>query len=421
MMERNMKIAPLLLFLCVLAHALPAAEGTHWVATWAASPSIQNPDPAAMRTRKLEFTNQTVREIVHTSIGGDTVRIKLSNVFGTAPVKVTATHIALSRPGVIETAGVQSAADLGGIVAGSDRTLTFSGKPTVTILPGALVLSDPVKLTVPVLGDLAVSLFFADTTMTTTLHYSAQQNSYVAEGDVTSAERLTDPQTVTSWAFLTAVDVLAPESTGLIVAYGDSITDGAKSAMDQNHRWPDILASRLITPKGPNRFAVVDAGIGGNKIISDATGRNIAYGVNGLARLERDALAQAGVKYVLLLEGINDLSSNASVDDLTAGMLQIIARCHENGIQVVGGTITPAERAGARANGLSDRETRRLALNEWIRNGRAFDGYVDFEKAVEDPAQPGAMKAEYDSGDHLHPNDAGYKAMGEAVNPSLFK
>jgi lysophospholipase L1-like esterase len=257
--------------------------------------------------------------------------------------------------------------------------------------------------------------------MTTTLHYSAQQNSFVAAGDTTSAERLTDPQMVTSWSFLTAVDVLAPESTGLIVAFGDSITDGARSAMDANHRWPNFLANRLITPKGPNRFAVVDAGIGGNKIISDATGRNIAYGVNGLARLERDALAQAGVKCLLLLEGINDLSSNASVDDLIAGMKQIIERCHENGIRVIGGTITPAERAGARANGLSDRETRRLALNEWIRNGKAFDGYVDFEKAVEDPAQPGAMKAEYDSGDHLHPNDAGYKAMGEAVDLSLFK
>jgi lysophospholipase L1-like esterase len=375
-----------------------------------------------MRTRKLEFTNQTIREIVHTSIGGDTVRIKISNVFGTQPVKVTATHIALSRPGMASTTGACcSVVDIGGIVPGSDRTLTFSGNPAVTILPGALVLSDPVKVPVPVLGDLAVSLFFTDTTMTTTLHYSAQQNSYVTDGDTTTAEKLTDPQTVTSWAFLTAVDVLAPQSTGLIVAYGDSITDGAKSAMDQNHRWPNILADRLISPKGPNNFAVVDAGIGGNKIISDATGRNIAYGVNGLARLERDALAQAGVKYLLLLEGINDLSSNASVDDLMAGMKQIIERCHENGVKVIGGTITPAERAGARANGLSDRETRRLALNEWIRNGKTFDGYVDFEKAVEDPAQPGSMKAEFDSGDHLHPNDAGYKAMGEAVNLVLFR
>ena len=404
------RIATLLFLFGSLSAGLQSASTTHWVATWAASPSIQNPDPAAMRTCKLEFVNQTVREIVHTSIGGDMVRIKLSNVFGTAPVKVTATHIALS-----------AAAGDGAIVAGSDRTLTFSGKPTVSILPGALVLSDPVQLAVPVLGNLSVSLFFADTTMTTTLHYSAQQHSYVAAGDATSSETLTNPQTVTSWSFLTAVDVLAPESTGLIVAYGDSITDGAKSAMDQNHRWPDILASRLITAKGPNKFAVVDAGIGGNKIISDATGRNIAYGVNGLARLERDALAQAGVKYVLLLEGINDLSSNASVDDLMAGMQQIIERCHENGIKVIGGTITPAERAGARANGLSDRETRRLALNEWIRNGKAFDGYVDFEKAVEDPAQPGVMLAAYDSGDHLHPNDAGYKVMGEAINLTLFK
>ena len=417
-----MKIIVVLLLFSAVLPGLRAAEGTHWVATWAASPSIQNPDPAAMRTRKLEFTNQTVREIVHTSIGGDTVRIKLSNVFGTQAVNVSAAHIALSAPRVIFTSGPNTYQMVAAIVADSDRALTFSGKPTVSILPGALVLSDPVKLAVPVLGDLAVSLFFADTTMTTTLHYSAQQNSYVAAGNATTSETLTEPQTVTSWAFLTAVDVLAPESTGLIVAYGDSITDGAKSAVDQNHRWPNILANRLIAPKGPNKFAVVDAGIGGNKIISDAKGNNIAYGVNGLARLERDALAQAGVKYLLLLVGINDLSSNASVDDLVAGMKQIVERCHENGIKAIGGTITPAERAAVPAPmALSDRETRRLALNDWIRNGKAFDGYVDFEKAVEDPMQPGTMVAAYDSGDHLHPNDAGYKAMGEAVDLTLFK
>jgi len=401
-------LATFLPLFCALSPALFSADTSHWVATWAASPSIQNPDPEAMRTRKLEFANQTVREIVHTSIGGDTVRIKLSNVFGTQAVNVAATHIALR-------------AGAAAVVPGSDRTLTFSGKPAVSILPGALVLSDPVKLAVPALGDLAVSLFFADTTMTTTLHYSAQQNSYVAAGDATAAVTLTDPQTVTSWSFLTAVDVMAPASTGLIVAFGDSITDGAKSAMDANHRWPNILANRLITAKGPNKFAVVDAGIGGNKIISDATGRNIAYGVNGLARLERDALAQAGVKYLLLLEGINDLSSNASTEDLITAMKQIIERCHEDGIQVIGGTVTPADRAGARANGLSDRETRRLALNEWIRHGKAFDGYVDFEKAVEDAAQSGVMAAAYDSGDHLHPNDAGYKVMGEAVDLALFQ
>jgi len=415
-------VTPVLFVFCLFAHDLSAAEGTHWVATWAASPSIQNPDPAAMRTRKLEFVNQTVREIVHTSIGGDTVRIKLSNVFGPQPVNVAATHIALSAPGWAASAGALTAASApGGIVAGSDRVLTFSGKPTVSILPGALVLSDPVKLPVAVLGDLAISLYFSDATMTTTLHYSAQQNSYVASGDETSAVTLTEPQAVTSWAFLTAVDVLAPESTGLIVAFGDSITDGARSTNDANHRWPNFLANRLITPKGPNRFAVVDAGIGGNKIISDATGRNIAYGVNALARLERDALAQAGVKYLLLLEGINDLSSNASVEDLVAAMKQIIERCHENGVKVIGGTITAAERAGARVNGLSDRETRRLALNDWIRKGKAFDGYVDFDKATEDPAQPGVMLAAYDSGDHLHPNDAGYQAMGAAVDLALFQ
>ena len=222
MMEQVSELVATLPLFLALSPILFGADTTH-CRHMGCQPFHTESRPRAMRTRKLEFTNQTVREIVHTSIGGDTVRIKLSNVFGTQAVNVAATHIALS-------------VGAGAIAPDTDRPLTFSGKPAVSILPGAMVLSDPVKLAVPVLGDLAVSLFFSDTTMTTTLHYSAQQNSYVAAGDATAAATLTDPETVTSWSFLTAVDVLAPPGTALIVAYGDSITDGAKSAMDANRR-----------------------------------------------------------------------------------------------------------------------------------------------------------------------------------------
>jgi lysophospholipase L1-like esterase len=398
--------------LCALAagplQGAPPHSATIWLTTWAASPSAQNPDPAAMRARKLEFADQTVREIVHTSMGGESVRIKLSNVFGTQAVNVTAAHIALA-----------GAADA--VTPGSDRTLTFSGRPAVSILPGALVLSDPVDLKVPALGDLAISLYFSELTMTSTLHYSAQQHSYVAAGNATAAEKLTEPVAVTSWAFLTSVDVSAPPDAATIVALGDSITDGAKSEMDANHRWPNILANRMIGARGPNRYAVVDAGIGGNRILRDANARNIAYGVSALARLERDVLALEGVRFIILLEGINDLGyPESNADEMIAAMKQIVERAHEKGIRVIGGTIMASERAGARANGLSEKEKRRLAVNEWIRTSKMLDGFVDFDKAIKDSLQPGVMAAAYDSGDHLHPNDAGYKAMGEAVDLKLF-
>lgn len=400
-----MKTTRALLLLAALSAPAFAADKTHWVATWLASPSAQIPDAAQMRTRKLEFGNQTVRAIVHTSIGGDTVRVKLSNAFGTQPVAIGAAHIALS-------------AAEAGVAPGSDRALTFSGRTSVKIPAGALVLSDPVQLSVPALGNLAVSLYLPDTAIASTVHYSAQQNNYVGAGDLTGAETIADPVKIQSWPYLAAVDVLAPESTGAIVAFGDSITDGARSTIDANHRWPDTLASRL---KG--KFAVVDAGIGGNRILYDAA-RVISYGPSALSRFDRDVLTQAGVSYVIVLEGINDIghpggsaapvSETVSAEDMIAGLKQLIERAHEHGVKVIGCTITPF-------SGTGEKEAKRLAVNEWIRNGKAFDGVVDFEKTVRDPASPDKIAAPFDSGDHLHPGDAGYKAMGEAIDLKLFR
>ncbi len=410
-----MKIKIAFLVALTLSSALAAGK-THWVVTWGASPAPQLSDEAQMRAAKLEFENQTLREIIHTSIGGNTVRVRFSNAFGKDTVEIGSAHIAVRDKG----------AD---IVAASDRALTFGGHPATAIPPNALVLSDPVNLDVQPASDLAISIFIAPKTVGAGIHYSSQQTSYVGSGDVTKAVSVDTPASMTSWVFLTAVEVLAPESASTVVAFGDSITDGARSTVDANHRWPDFLAARLLARHGRSEIGVLDAGIGGNRILHDATS-NVRFGVNALARFDRDVLAQPGVKYVIVLEGINDLghagssapaSEAVSTDDLIAGMKQLIERAHEHGIKVFGATLTPFE--GTPFNGYftPGKEVQRKALNEFIRNGHAFDGFVDFEKAVRDPAHPDRMLAAYDGGDHLHPGDAGYKAMGEAIDLALFK
>jgi lysophospholipase L1-like esterase len=406
---------PLFLLTLALASAL-AADKSHWVVTWGASPAPQLDDEAQMRAAKLEFENQTLREIVHTSIGGNTVRVRFSNAFGKDAVEVGSAHIAVRDKGAA-------------IVAGSDRPLTFGGRPSVTIPANALVLSDPVKLDAPAAGDLAISVFIPGKRLGAGIHYSSQQTSYTASGDQTAAASIDNPATMTSWIFLTAVEVLAPGSASAVVAFGDSITDGARSTVDANHRWPDTLAARLLARHTRNQIAVLDAGIGGNRILHDATA-NVRFGVNALARFDRDVLAQAGVKYLIILEGINDLghagssapaSETVSAEDLIEGMKQMIERAHEHGIKVFGATLTPFE--GTPFNGYftPGKEVQRKALNEFIRNGHAFDGVIDFEKAVRDPQHPDQMLAAYDGGDHLHPGDAGYKAMGDAIDLALFK
>jgi lysophospholipase L1-like esterase len=408
-----MKIRMIGLLVLAFASAALAAAPAHWVATWGASPAPQMADAAQMQAANFRYENQTLREIVHVSLGGDTVRVRLSNAYGKESVEIGAVHIALRAKG-------------SAIAAGSDRALTFSGRASVSIPPDALALSDPVKLNVPAASDLAISIFLPKAATGAGIHYGAQQTSYAAKGNVAGAESLAEPATFTSWVFLTGVDVVAPESAGTVVAFGDSITDGARSTNDANRRWPDVLAARLLA-KGA-KAAVIDAGIGGNRILHDPV--NARSGVNALARFDRDVLAQAGVKYVIVLEGINDLghpgtsapvSETVSAEDLIAGMKQMIERAHERGLKIFGGTITPFEIAATPGYFTPEKEVKRKAVNQWIRTGGAFDGVVDFEKAVRDPGHPDRMLAGYDSGDHLHPGDAGYKAMGEVVDLKLFK
>lgn len=405
----------LTIVLTLASYSLAGAAGPpHWIVTWGASPAPQLGDEEQMRTAKLVFEDQTLREIVHTSLGSNTVRVRLSNAFGKDSVEVGTVHIGLRAKG-------------SEVAPGSDRVVTFGGRPGVSLPPNAPVLSDPVKLDVPDAADLAISIFLPKRTVGGGIHYSAQQTSYIGAGDLTGKQSIPEASTTTSWIFLTGVEILAPDTASTVVAFGDSITDGARSTNDANHRWPDFLAARLLAKH--KKVAVLDAGIGGNRILHDAL-TNVRFGVSALARFDRDVLAQPGVKYLIILEGINDLghtgssapaSEAVSAEDLIAGMKQLIERAHEKGIKVFGATVTPFEGTPFKGYFTPEKEAQRKAINEWIRNGRVFDGVIDFEKAVRDPQNPDRLLAAYDGGDHLHPGDAGYKAMGEAIDLALFR
>lgn len=402
-----------LLILAVVMFPWPARAqqgwaGEHWVGTWSAS--MQGQFSFAGRTLPNEgFDNQTVRMIVRTTIAGHRARVRLSNAFGTAPLVIGAAHIA-----------IRSSA--GAIVPASDRTLTFSGKPSITIPPGALVLSDPAELEVPQLGDLAVSVYVPGKTGSPTWHSTGLHTTYLAgPGDFTGKTNIPDASKQPSWYWLAGVDVTAPRGTGAVVAFGDSITDGARSTVDADRSWPSDLAQRLLARPGhPAPLAVLNAGISGNRILHDVVGPN------ALERFDRDALLPSGVEDVIVLESINDIGFSSipggadqavSADDLIAGLRQLIERAHVRGIRVFGGTLTPFDGATYYS---PEGETKREAVNSWIRTGGAFDGVIDFDAAVRDPDHPTKVLPAYDSGDHLHPNDAGYKAMADAIDLSLF-
>ncbi|MFC5513245.1 SGNH/GDSL hydrolase family protein [Massilia jejuensis] len=396
-----------------LALALPGlpAGGRHWHSEgWTGSWGTAPAGPAAP-ARLQTFADQTLRLIVHTSIGGNRVRIRLSNEFGSAPLRIGAARI-----------GVRGAGS--GVAPGTDRALTFGGNASVTIAPGAPVLSDPVELNVPALGDLAVSLYLPGTVQASTIHDSGLRTSYVSPpGDFTAAATLPVQRTLTAWPFLTGVDV---DSTApAIVALGDSITGGTRSTVDTDNAWPAWLARRLHAVRDPvpgldARPGVVNRGIGGSRLLGDSPGP--LAGRRILDRFDRDVAATAGVRYMTLMIGIDDIgnSPNAhpvSPSALIAGYRQVIARAHAKGIAVFGATLTPFEGAAYYA---PQKEAVRQAVNHWIRSSGEFDGVIDFDLATRDPARPSRLLPAYDSGDHLHPNDLGYQAMGDAVPLALF-
>lgn len=385
-----------------------------WVATWGAAMVADNPGSAS------DFSGQTLRMIVHGSVGGQRVRIWLSNRFGTMPIHVGAAHVALDTV-TGPNAQVDPATDMSQIQPGTDRTLTFHHLGSVTIPPGATIVSDPVALEAPAFSTFAVSLYFPDRTMATTEHTSAQQISYAATGDMTGAATLPDAWKKLSWYFLTGVDVAAPGDAA-VVAFGDSITDGAYATENENHRWPDYLAARLAADPGTRAagvLGVVNAGIGGNRVLLDG------YGPNAVARIDPDLLARSGARYAIVLESINDIGRFATdhqpYGDLTQrlemGLAQIVTQAHARGIRVLGATLTPYEGCGYYSAG---GEQVREAVNAWIRTSGTFDGVADFDKAVRDPEHPLRFAPQYDSGDHLHPKDAGYKAMAGSIDLALL-
>ena len=356
------------------------------------------------------FTNQTLRQIVRASVGGSRVRVVLSNAFGTAPLTIGAAHIALRDKD-------------DAIQASSARALTFSGRPSMTIPTMGIVYSDPVMLPVSPLGDLAIDLYLPGTTNVSsplTMHTSSFQTTYISEtGNHTGVPKLPAVATVRSWFLLSRVEVDATGTSGAIVTFGDSITDGAASTPDMNNRWPDVLARRLLASPMPVKMGILNAGIGGNRVLSEGT---YGSGINALARFEIDALSHPGVTHIVVMEGINDIGNarqnpTPTAEDLIAGHKQLITRAHAKGVKIIGATLTPFWGAGYYTE---VGESKRQALNEWIRNGKAYDGIVDFDKATRDPADPKKLLTAYDSCDHLHPSDAGYKAMAESIDLNLF-
>src|SRR5258706_7560372 len=390
----------------------------HWVTAWTTANAASD--------RPTVFSNQTIREIVHTTIGGSAVRIRLSNTFGTRALRFDAVFIGMQK--------VESQ-DGAALVPRSNHEVTFGGSRAIAIPEGAEFLSDPISLSVGSEQNLAISLFTAGETGPATAHGSAIQTNYVSGAGKFAAEEgtnaftgATGSKTTGSWYFLSAVEVLAPADVkGAVVALGDSITDGASSRPDKNERWTDVLARRLLA--GHTKIAVLNAGIGGNHVLTSSP----CWGQNALARLGRDVLAQAGIEAVILFEGTNDIGqpdtraletnpclsrTQVTADEILAGEKQIIPRTHARGIKNFCATILPYQGFGAwTATG----EAKRVAVNQWVRTSRAFDGVIDFDVALRDPATPARMAPQYDSGDHLHPGPAGHEAMGNAVDLALFR
>jgi len=383
---------------------------THWVGSWAASQQLPEPHNALAPD---DLKDGTLRQIVHLSIGGAELRVHISNRFGTAPLRFASVHIA--RP--VSTSSAS-------IVPETDQALTFSGAPDVTVPAGADYISDPVKYPAAPLSDLAITLRSIEPPANQTGHPGSRTTSYLVHGDLVAAADLPDPRKVDHWYFISGVDVAAPPQAAAVVVLGDSITDGRGSTTNGNNRWPDVLARRL--QEGPGKqLAVLNHGVGGNRLLLDG------LGPNALARFDHDVLAQPGVRYLIVLEGVNDLGMlartgevpkaehDALVQRITAAYEQMIWRAHAHGIQVFGATIMPFVGAEFYHPGPST-EADHQAVNQWIRTPGHFDAVIDFDKLTRDPEHPDRLLPAFDSGDHLHPSPAGYAAMANAVPLSLF-
>jgi lysophospholipase L1-like esterase len=392
------------------AQSTATAEGS-WVGSWAASQQIPEPQNALASE---DLRDATLRQIVHLSVGGPVLRVHLSNAFGTAPLHFASVHIA--RPVSAGAAKIDPA---------SDKALSFSGSSDVIVPAGAEFISDPIDYPVAAGSNLAVTLHLDAPPAQETGHPGSRATSYLVHGDQVSAADLPDAKKVDHWYQLAGVDVIAPSNAMAIVVLGDSITDGHGATTNGNDRWTDVLAQRLQSSPATRSLSVLNQGIGGNHLLTDG------LGPNALARFDRDVLAQTGVRYLIVLEAVNDLGGltrNGEVSAAEHGALvrrieeayqQIVLRAHAHGIKVIGATILPYTGSDYYHPGPSS-EADRQAVNQWIRTPGHFDEIVDFDKVARDPAHPDRLLPAYDSGDHLHPSPAGYSAMGAAVPLSLF-
>jgi lysophospholipase L1-like esterase len=382
-----------------------AAPPERWVATWQGSPTPGGTFYSPGCPSDVGLSNQTIRNVVHVSAGGDWVQARISNQDGANPLAVGSATIARSAGGA-------------GAVAGTLQPLHFGGQSSTVIAAGGEALTDPIPMTVHALDTLDISIYLPGATGPTTQHYFAAQTNFLAAGDATgSAAGAPFSTGISCWMFVSGVDVrTSPQVKGSLIAFGDSITDGYLSTTNANLRYPDDLARALAARKGAT-LSVVNAGIIGNEMLTIRP--QLEFGYTAPARLGRDALLQLGARAMILLEGINDIGDrSAKADDLIPVYLQIIQQAHDAGLKVYGGTLLPFGGSNGVYGGdygTPAGEAQRLAVNAWIRSSGAFDGVIDFDKALRDPTDPTRLLPAYDA-DHLHPNDAGYQAMANTVD-----
>ncbi len=385
---------PLALVLVTLIGTWARGDEGRWVGTWTASPQLTEP---ANMPPEPGLADSTLRQVVHASLGGRRLRVRFSNAFGTKPLTLLSAHVASSAGG-------------GTIKPEGDQALTFGGRSSVTIPAGAPMVSDPVEFDLAPLADLAVTIRVKDPTQAVTGHPGARCTSYLQVGDGVTEPDMPKAARTPHWYYLCGVDVDAPDASAVAVL-GDSITDGRGSPTDGNGRWTDHLARRLREGGGP-AVGVLNQGLGGNRVLNDG------LGPNALARLDRDVLAQPGVRWLIVLEGINDLGTrSATARDLIAAYEQIILRSHARGIRVYGATILPCEGSAYFDPAL---EAARQEVNAWIRDSGRFDAVIDFDAATRDPRKTASLSAAVDGGDHLHPGPEGYKIMAASVDLKLF-
>jgi lysophospholipase L1-like esterase len=388
-----------LLFAVIFIAAVCPTQAADWIGTWGCSPQLtesRNMPPAP------GLSSNTLRQVVHVSVGGNKLRVKFSNDFGTNAVTMTAAHLALSAGG-------------SAIQTNTDTALTFQGKPSITIPAGDSFWSDAFDFNLPPLADVAVTIHFDGISSAVTGHPGSRSNSYLKSGNEVSAANLPGTETMAHWYFLNNIDVQENQPAGAIVAFGDSITDGRGSGTDKNDRWPDDLAQRLQTGSAMNNTSVLNEGIGGNCVLRNG------LGPTALARFDRDVLSQSGVRWLIILEGVNDIggSRDASVaTNLIAAYQKFITQAHAHNIRVYGATITPF---GGSFYDSPAHETAWQTVNDWTRHSGQFDAVIDFAATMQDPQNPTHLLSVGDSGDHLHPNEAGYQMMANAIDLKLFR